>query len=315
VNASPALGLLAALCGACGTYLLLTARWFGWRGRAPHPSAATRQRRCTNPARQWLTQAGLADVGVGAFVAVVGILGLGGAACGLALFGSPLPAAGGALAAAAAPIGMYRSRRNVRRQRAADEWPRLIDELRVRAGALGRSIPQALFEIGAGAPDELRPAFEAAQREWLIGTDFARALDVLRTRLADGTADLVCETLLIAHELGGSDVGPRLAALAEDRRRDVASRRDALARQSGVRFARRFVIVVPIGMAAAGSLIGTGRAAYASSTGQLLVLAAMALMALCWLWAGRFLRLPEPARVFTTDSGGGPLSRPGGVQP
>ncbi len=172
------------------------------------------------------------------------------------------------------------------------------DDHRQIVKLMRRSVPQALFEVGERAPIELRDAFAAARREWRISTDFARTLDVLRTQLGDPTADVVCETLLIAHELGGSDLGTRLQALADDRRVDVNSRKDAQARQAGVRFARRFVLVVPLGMAAAGSLIGTGRHAYTTPLGQFAVLVALALMGLCWVWAGRYLRLPEERRVF-----------------
>ena len=101
------------------------------------------------------------------------------------------------------------------------------------ATSLGRSLPHALFEAGRTAPDELQPAFAAAEREWLISTDFARTIGVLEEQLADATADAVCETLLIAHELGGSDVDRRLGDLAEDRREDVRYRRDARAQQAG----------------------------------------------------------------------------------
>ena len=40
-------------------------------------------------------------------------------------------------------------------------WPRLIDEIRILTVSAGRSIPQALFEVGSSRADELRPAFDA----------------------------------------------------------------------------------------------------------------------------------------------------------
>jgi tight adherence protein B len=297
------IAVVAAVAAGAGAYLLFTATALGWRGRgprsAPHPgTTAPGVRSFWRRLALWPAQAGLADVPMGEFAAVVGFLGVAGAAVGWVVFASPVPALVGAVAVGSAPVGLYRNRRRARLHLARDEWPRLLDELRLRATTLGRSLPQALFEVGATAPAELRPAFAAAQREWLISTDFGRSLDVLSAHLGDPTADLVCETLLVAHELGGTDLGPRLDALAEDRRLDVASRRDARARQAGVRFARRFVLVVPLGMAAAGSLIGTGRQAYGTPLGQVLVVVAMSLTGLCWVWAGRYLRFPEPNRVF-----------------
>jgi tight adherence protein B len=175
----------------------------------------------------------------------------------------------------------------------------MIEEIRIRTGALGRSIPQALFEVGRRGPVEMQPAFEAAHREWLASTDFARTVRVLKERLADPTADATCETLLVAHELGGTDLDRRLDALVEDRIQDVQGRKDARAKQAGVRFARRFVLIVPLGMALAGMSVGNGRRAYATPLGQLAVFTGIGMVVLCWVWAGAIMRIPEEERVFS----------------
>src|SRR5690606_33847797 len=125
---------------------------------------------------------------------------------------------------ATAPAASFRRRRRRRRERAQEAWPRLIEEIRILTTSVGRSIPQALLEAGRRGPAELQPAFEAAHREWLITTDFSRTVAVLKERLADPTADAACETLLVAHEVGGADLGKRLEALAEDRIEDLHGR-------------------------------------------------------------------------------------------
>ena len=107
----------------------------------------------------------------------------------------------------------------------------------------------------------------------------------------------------MAHSVGGSDLTARLESLAADRRQDVHDRKDARARQAGVRFARRFVLIVPVGMAVAGMSIGSGREAYASPQGQVLVIAGIAIVAACWVWSGRLMRLPHPRRVFPEARG------------
>ena len=144
----------------------------------------------------------------------------------------------------------------------------------------------------------MRPAFDSAHREWLISTDFERTLSVLKAGLADPTADATCETLLVAHTVGGSDLDRRLEALAEDRIQDTQGRKDARAKQAGARFARRFVLFVPFGMAIAGMSVGDGRQAFSSATGQFLTLVAVLLVIGCWTWAGQILRVPEEERVF-----------------
>ncbi|HEX2272484.1 MAG TPA: hypothetical protein VHG90_01250 [Acidimicrobiales bacterium] len=289
--------LLVSLCGAYGVFLLYTAAVFGWRGLSPGPGVAGvgRPRR---RAEQWLTQAGLEDVRLADFAAVMAVLFVAAAAVAFALFASALPALVTGGFAATYPLASYRARRQRARRRAGEAWPRMIEEIALLTGSLGRSVPQALFEVGAGAPEELRPAFAAAHREWLVSTDFARTVGVLKARLADATADAACETLLVAHEVGGTDLDRRLAALVDDRVAHLQGRKDAEAKQAGVRFARRFVLFVPFGMALAGLSIGNGREAYATPGGQIGVLLALAMVIACWLWSGRIMRLPEEERVF-----------------
>lgn len=289
--------VVLSLAAGYGTYCLYTALALGWRGLGIAPAAQSRGGR-RDRVGEWLAQAGMADLRAGDVAAVTVLLAVVGAGAGYAVFGGPLASATAGAVGAVVPLLTARTRRAQHRSAGREAWPRMIEELRVLTTAVGRSIPQALFEVGRRAPAVMRPAFDAAQREWLLSTDFERTLAVLKVRLADATADSVCETLLIAHEVGGSDIDRRLAALVEDRIVDLEGRKDAAAKQAGAKFARAFVVVVPLGMAGVGLTIGEGRAAYASSSGQLVVVTAIALIAVCWGWAGRLLRLPEAERVF-----------------
>lgn len=290
--------ILAAALAGYGVHLLWSALALGWQGLRPAPTPTREPADRRQRMQRWLVQAGLDDVSPLEFVAVSVVLALLGGLVALAVFGTGVPALAAALAAGCTPVASYRRRRRTRRERAQEAWPRLIEEIRILTASVGRSIPQALFEAGSRAPDDLRGAFDAAHREWLITTDFGRTTRVLKERLADPTADATCETLLVAQEVGGADLDRRLEALAEDRIADVQGRRDARARQAGVRFARLFVLVVPFGMALAGASLGSGRAAYGTAEGQALVMVAMALVLACWIWAGHILRLPDEQRVF-----------------
>ncbi|MCC5947223.1 MAG: hypothetical protein JJT89_02100 [Nitriliruptoraceae bacterium] len=294
---TPALtGFLLALVVAYGVFLVFTAIAFGWRGLGVSPGIGGRRRR--PGLQEYLVQAGLDNVRVVEFVAVQAVLLALGFGFGFAIYRGVLPGLAAGVAVASIPIASARSRRARRLELARDNWPRMIEEIRLQAVTLGRSIPQALFSVGLAGPAEMRPAFLAAQREWLISTDFDRTMEVLKGQLADPTADAVCETLLIAHDIGGTDVDARLRALIDDRTEDLQGRKDARAKQAGVRFARWFVVVVPIGMALVGITIGEGADAYATPFGQLMVLVGFSVMAVCWIWAGHLLKLPEEERVF-----------------
>lgn len=283
------MALALAAAAAYGTFLLVTAVGFGWRGVGLSPQRRVDGRRAWKlPPTEHLS--------AGALLFVVG------AVVGFVLFGAVLPAVVCGGFAATFPAASRRTRAERRRAVARDAWPRMIEEIRLQVGALGRSVPQALFEVGRRGPDELRGAFAAAEREWLVSTDFGRTVASLQGALGDATADATLETLLVAHDVGGTDIDRRLAALAEDRVQELRGRKDAEAEQAGVRFARRFVLLVPLGMTLAGLSIGTGREAYRTSGGQFAVAVGLALVAACWAWAGRLLKLPVEERVFTGGS-------------
>ena len=290
------IALVVAVLAGTGVYLLYTALVLGRRGLRTRLSASPRRRATFG--HDWLVQAGLADVRPSEFLGVtVGLFAMG-ATLSFAVFGGVVPALAVGGFAATFPVASSRARRTSRRAAAQDAWPRMLEEIRIQTSSLGRSIPQALFEVGRRGPAELHSAFDAAHREWLLSTDFERTLHTLKARLADPTADAVCETLLIAHELGGADLERRLEALIEDRVLDTQGRKDARAKQAGVRFARRFVLLVPLGMAFAGMSVGNGRSAYQTVEGQLLVVLGIGMVVGCWMWAGRLMRLPEEQRVF-----------------
>lgn len=291
------IGVVLALGAAYGVFLVFTALACGWTGLGAGPRPTPHRRAAALRLSAVVGRAGLDGAPVELVAVVLAVAVVGGTLTWV-LFGGVLPPLAGGLFTATFPLAAARARRDRRRAEAAEAWPRLIEELRIKTSALGRSIPQAVLEVGRSAPSDLSPAFEAARREWLVSTDFERTMAVLKAGLADATADTVCETLLVAHDIGGSEVDRCLAALVDDRIMDHQGRKDAAARQAGARFARRFVIIVPIGMALVGSSIGEGRTAYRSTTGQLLVVAALGLMALCWIWAGQIMRLPDEQRVF-----------------
>lgn len=295
------MALIVSLAAAYGVFLLYTSLAYGWTGVGFGPRPFTSRRRRRYSVREWMAQAGLGDVRPSEFATAMAVFALVGGLVSFTLFGGVLPAAAAAAFSASFPVASYRARRARRRAEAREAWPRMIEEMRLLTGSLGRSIPQALFDVGRRGPEEMRPAFASAQREWMISTDFGRTISVLKLALADPTADATCETLLVAHEVGGSDLDRRLAALVEDRIQDLQGRKDARAKQAGVRFARRFVLLVPLGMALAGLSIGNGRAAYERPTGQLGVAFGLAMITVCWLWAGQLLKLPDEQRVFDEE--------------
>ncbi len=295
----------AALAGTLGFVLLLgqkriaRLRLFG-RGREPaaNDAAATNAASQDSSVARWLKEAGLGEARLRDFVLACSTLSAGAFFATLVLFGGVLPAILTALGVSTTPVAVYRKRRQKRLQQAQEAWPRIIEEIRLLATSSGKSIPAALFAAGSRAPASLRAGFDAAEREWLLTTNFERAIGVLKTTATHPTADTIAETLLGAYAVGGVDLESRLRDLVDDRIADLSARKDARAKQAGARFARAFVLAVPAGMALMGLGIGRGRAAYQTNTGQLLVAFAVLTVMGCWYWASRIMALPTERRVF-----------------
>ena len=197
------MSIAVAMAGAYGVFLLYTAVVFGWRGLGVGPTPLGRTRR-QRKAQQWLAQAGLDGVRPSEFGTAMAVIFVVATGLAFVVFGALLPALAVGGFAASYPMAAFRGRRQRRRQRASEAWPRMIEEMALLTGSLGRSVPQALFEVGRRSPEEMQPAFGAAHREWLLTTDFDATVAVLKAGLADATADAACETLLVAHEVGGT---------------------------------------------------------------------------------------------------------------
>ncbi len=214
---------------------------------------------------------------------------------GLLLVGGPAALGVGLVAATCVARGR-RTLADARHDQARRRWPAVLDEVRVLVTNGGRSLPRALLQAGQDQPEPFRDAFRAGAAAWASSADTGRLLRAVRDRAADATTDLVTDTLAVIDGATGPDLGRRLQRLAQDRRRDLEARDLAAARLAGARFARRFVLLVPLGMALAGQAVGTGRAAFATPAGQLVGVMAAVMVGGCWIWAGHLLALPPERR-------------------
>src|SRR4051812_30593749 len=177
------IAIVLATAAGTGAYLLFTAIALGRRSVFGHiTTSISRSQR--EQFDDWLVQAGLSDVNRKHLIAFAGGLFVAAGLLGWTLFGGVLAPLMIGVFAATFPAASYRQRRRHRRSEAAETWPRMIEEIRLLCGSLGRPIPQALIEVGKQGPVEFRGAFIEAEREWLMSTDFARTVSVVKESLA-----------------------------------------------------------------------------------------------------------------------------------
>lgn len=213
-----------------------------------------------------------------------------------AVVGVPAIAFCFALMAAWSPYALVRMRARQRRNRLRDLWPDAVDNI-TSAVRAGMSLPEAVSQLGMRGPEELRPAFAAFAQDYRITGRFHDCLDRLKERLSDPVGDRLIESLRIAREVGGSDLGRLLRTLSVFLREDSRTRAELETRQSWTVNAARLAVAAPWIVLAMLSTRPESVQAYSSTTGALVLLSGAVLTGVAYWLMVRIGRLPEDERV------------------
>lgn len=207
----------------------------------------------------------------------------------------PVAVAFGAIAAVL-PWVVLSSAASRRRGRLRDAWPDCVDHVAsgVRAGM---ALPEALAQLAVRGPEELRPAFASFAHDYRATGRFHVSLDALKDRLSDPVGDRLVESLRIAREVGGSDLGIVLRTLSAFLREEAHTRSEMEARQSWTVNAARLGLAAPWAVLGLLATRGSSLAAYNSPTGvMVLVLGALVSVGAYFLMM-RLGRIPQAERV------------------
>ncbi len=198
--------------------------------------------------------------------------------------------------ATAAPVALVRRRARRRRARLRDLWPEAVDNI-TSAVRAGMALPEALAQLGERGPEELREPFRRFAHDYRLSGRFADCLDELKERLSDPVGDRLVESLRIARDVGGTDLGRLLRTLSGFLREDAHTRAELEARQSWTVNAARLAAAAPWIVLAMLSTNPESVAAYASPLGAGVLAAGAAVTVIAYWSMMRLGRLPEDRRV------------------
>jgi tight adherence protein B len=285
------MGGFVGLCLGLGLFLV-------WRSLTTPPPVrrpvghATRRERVAD----LLAQAGLEAVTPGGLLAsclVVGTLAL-----GLVLLVSrSLPiAVAFSVIAAWSPIALVRFRARQRRRELRELWPEVVDNLAsgVRAGL---SLPEALSQLGIRGPAELRRPFQRFGEDYRATGRFFDSLDRLKAALADPVGDRVVESLRMARQVGGSDLGGLLRTLSAFLREDARTRAELETRQGWTVNAARLAVAAPWVVLGLLALRPQAVEAYNTAAGAVVLAVGGAVCVVAYRLMIHIGRLPEDERV------------------
>lgn len=195
-----------------------------------------------------------------------------------------------------APVLVLRRMRRRRQVALRELWPEAIDNL-ASAVRAGMSLPEGLSALALRGPGELRAPFARFGAAYRASGRFGECLDALKHDLADPVGDRVCETMRVAREVGGSDLGTVLRTLSELLRSDARTRAELETRQGWVVNAARLAVAAPWAVLLLLGTQSTTLRAYDSARGSLLLAIGAVVCVVAYRIMLRIGKLPEDQRV------------------
>jgi tight adherence protein B len=195
-----------------------------------------------------------------------------------------------------APIALVRHRRQQRSTELRELWPDVVDNL-ASAVRAGMSLPDAVGQIAIRGPKPLRPAFASFAADYRATGRFGDCLDRLKASLADPVGDRIIESMRLAREVGGTDLGRLLRTLSQFLREDVRTRAELETRQGWTIGAARLALAAPwiiLGMLA---LRPETVVAYDSAAGVVILLGGAGVSFAAYRVMLRVAQLPAEERV------------------
>lgn len=284
------MGILVGLLMGLGLFLIVAS------GRPRVPRAARVEARWHRQTRELLAQAGVPGVNPEQLVAIS--VGVGLVVAVIVLAASSTWSLAGAFAVFAAflPRTMVARRARRRAHDLRELWPDVVDNLgsAVRAGM---SLPEGVASLALRGPVPLRPAFARFGEEYRATGSFSTCLNRLSDDIADPVADRIIESLRLAREVGGTDLGRLLRTLSQFLREDARVRAELEARQSWTVNAARLALAAPwIVLLLLATRSSTIRA-YDRPTGVAILVVGGVVSVVAYQLMKRLGRLPEEKRV------------------
>ena len=198
--------------------------------------------------------------------------------------------------AASLPIATARARRKRRLRRFREAWPDAIAVLisGIRAGV---SLPESCLTLVTRGPRELQPGFAAFTSTYRSSGSFRAGLTRLAAEMADPVADRVVTVLVLAHEVGGTDLVRVLRTLGDFVREDLKVRQEIEARWSWTVTAARVAAAAPWLVLVMMSTRPETATAFSSPSGVLVILMGAAATGLGYALMLRAARLPTERRL------------------
>lgn len=193
------------------------------------------------------------------------------------------------------PAMLAKRRENAAALQIEAAWPDVIDSINSSVRA-GMSLPESLCVLATQGPEPLRDSFGKFASWYRTSANFEESVANLKVELGDPVGDRVCEALLAARDVGGTDLGRTMRSLGDFIRQDLRFRGEARARQSWTINGARLAVGAPwVVLILLCTRPGTSDA-YATFIGTLIIVVSAVVTVLAYWLMMRLGSLPKQPR-------------------
>ena len=176
-------------------------------------------------------------------------------------------------------------------------WPDVVDHL-ITGIQSGMSLVEALSQLAERGPRELAPYFAEFNRQVRKDGDFTAAITWLQNQFSHYASDQICEAIILSRSLGGTHLLQILRMVGDFIRQDLALRKEIEVKHGWIKNSAHLSAAAPWLLLLLLSTQPATAAAYATSTGVVILIAGIFMTAIAYLWMNKLGALPKPPRVF-----------------
>ena len=183
--------------------------------------------------------------------------------------------------------------RRLRRLELASSWASYLDQTRAKMLTTSRSLSYVLFEQGSAGSPFLAELMQQGRREFDNSGDLEKALQaVWSAGENEEVTNYVCSALCDSLGSTSSQIENQLSLISSIVRSRNELKQETMSRLAGVRTARAFIVIIPIGLAMAGISFAGSISPFLTPVSVVQMLTAMAILTLCWFWSNRLMTFP-----------------------
>lgn len=171
-------------------------------------------------------------------------------------------------------------------------WPAFLDQLRGSMLSSQRALPYVMYDNPASGSPFLTDLLYIGKREFEASGNLESSLKHIWKHADDPTTSQVCASLIDTNGATSSQIQHQLLDIAAALKTQQILAAEAESKLAGVKIARLFVLLIPLGMALAGVAFAGSLSPFFSSASLIQISVAAFVLFVCWQLSNRLMQLP-----------------------